>query len=76
MKSFIKEFLINLTMGLIGVLAISIVIGVIVLILIYVPDGILQVVLIVLYTIILAALGITILYRADREVINKIRGYK
>lgn len=76
MKSFIKEFLINLTMGLIGVLVISIVIGVIVLILTYVPDGILQVVLILLYTITLAALGITILDRADREIINKIRGYK
>lgn len=76
MKSFIKEFLINLMMGLIGLLAISIVIGVIVLILTYVPDGILQVVLILLYTIILAALGITILDRADREIINKIRGYK
>ena len=76
MKSFFKEFLINLVCGLIGIVAISIIIGVFVLILTYVSDGILQVVLILLYTIILAALVTTIVNRADREVINKIRGYK
>lgn len=76
MKSFFKEFLINLVCGLIVILAISIIMGVFVLILTYVPDGILQVVLILLYTIILASLVITIVNRADREIINKIRGYK
>lgn len=76
MKSFFKEFLINLVCGLIGILAISIIMGVFVLILTYVPDGILQVVLILLYTIILASLVTTIVSRADREIINKIRGYK
>lgn len=76
MKSFFKEFLINLTCGLIGIVAISIIMGVYVLIFTYVSDGILQVVLILLYTIILASLVTTIVSRADREVINKIRGYK
>lgn len=76
MKSFFKEFLINLVCGLIGIVAISIIMGVFVLIFIYVPDITLQVVLILLYTIILAALVTTIVSRADREVINKIRGYK
>ena len=76
MKSFFKEFLINLVCGLIGILAISIIMGVFVLILTYVPDGILQVVLILLYTIILASLVTTIVSRADREIIDKIRGYK
>lgn len=76
MKSFFKEFLINLVCGLIGIVAISIIMGVFVLIFTYVSDGILQVVLILLYTIILASLVTTIVSRADREVINKIRGYK
>jgi len=72
MKSFIKEFLINLTMGLIGVLAISIVIGVIVLILTYVSDGVLQLVLLLLYVTIIGSLFITIIDRGDRKDINKI----
>lgn len=76
MKSFFKEFLINLTCGLIGIVAISIIIGVIVLILAYVHNETLQLVLILLYTIILASLVTTIVNRADREVINKIRRYK
>lgn len=76
MKSFFKEFLINLVCGLIGIVAISIIMGVFVLIFTYVSFGILQVVLILLYTIILASLVTTIVSRADREVINKIRGYK
>ena len=76
MKSFIKEFLTNLACGLIGVLAISIIVGVIVLILAYVHNETLQLVLIVLYTIILASLVITIVSRADRELINRIKGYK
>lgn len=72
MKSFIKEFLINLTIGLISVLAISIVIGVIVLILTYVSDGVLQLVLLLLYVIIIGSLFITIIDRGDRKDINKI----
>lgn len=76
MKSFFKEFLTNLACSLIGVLAISIIVGVIVLILAYVHNKTLQLVLIVLYTIILASLVTTIVSRADRELINKIRGYK
>lgn len=72
MKSFIKEFLINLTIGLIGVLAISIVIGVIVLILTYVSDGVLQLVLLLLYVTIIGSLFITIIDRGDRKDINKI----
>lgn len=72
MKSFIKEFLINLTIGLIGVLAISIVIGVIVLILTYVSDGVLQLVLLLLYVTIMGSLFITIIDRGDRKDINKI----
>ena len=69
MKSFFKEFLINLTCGLIGIVAISIIVGVIVLILVYVPDGVLQLVLLLLYITIVASLFITIIDRGD---INKI----
>lgn len=72
MKSFIKEFLINLMMGLIGLSAISIVIGVIILIMVYVPDGVLQLVLLLLYITIVASLFITIIDRGDRKDINKI----
>lgn len=72
MKSFIKEFLINLTMGLIGVLAISIIIGIIVLIIAYVSDGVLQLVLLLLYVTIMGSLFITIIDRGDRKDINKI----
>ena len=68
MKSFIKEFLINL----IGLSAISIVIGVIILIMVYVPDGVLQLVLLLLYITIVASLFITIIDRGDRKDINKI----
>lgn len=76
MKSFIKEFLTNLLIGLISVLAILIWFGVIILIVIYIPEGILSVVLTLLYAIISAALGMTIFCRADKEIVNKIRGYK
>jgi hypothetical protein len=72
MKSFIKEFLINLMMGLIGLSTISIVIGVIILIMVYVPEGVLQLVLLLLYVIIVASLFITIIDRGDRKDINKI----
>lgn len=72
MKSFIKEFLINLIMGLIGLSTISIVIGVIILIMVYVPDGVLQLVLLLLYITIVASLFITIIDRGDRKDINKI----
>lgn len=72
MKSFIKEFLINLTIGLIGVLAISIIIGIIVLIIAYVSDGVLQLVLLLLYVTIVGSLFITIIDRGDRKDINKI----
>lgn len=72
MKSFFKEFLINLMMGLIGLSAISIVIGVIILIMVYVPDGVLQLVLLLLYITIVASLFITIIDRSDRKDINKI----
>ena len=72
MKSFFKEFLINLVCGLIGILAISIVIGVIILIMVYVPDGVLQLVLLLLYITIMASLFITIIDRGDRKDINKI----
>ena len=72
MKSFIKEFLINLMMGLIGLSTISIVIGVIILIMVYVPDGVLQLVLLLLYITIVASLFITIIDRGDRKDINKI----
>lgn len=72
MKSFIKEFLINLMMGLIGLSTISIVIGVIILIMVYVPKGVLQLVLLLLYVIIVASLFITIIDRGDRKDINKI----
>ena len=71
MKSFFKEFLINLMMGLIGLSAISIVIGVIILIMVYVPDGVLQLVLLLLYITIMASLFITIIDRGDRKDINK-----
>ena len=76
MKSFFKEFLINLVCGLIGILAISIVIGVIILIMVYVPDGVLQLVLLLLYITIMASLFITIIDRGDRKDINKILWYK
>lgn len=76
MKSFFKEFLINLTCGLIICTAILILIGIVVLIFTCISDGILQAVLFLLYAIILAALLKTFLDRADRELINKIRGYK
>lgn len=72
MKSFIKEFLINLMMGLIGLSALSIVIGVIILIMVYVPDRVLQLVLLLLYITIVASLFITIIDRGDRKDINKI----
>lgn len=72
MKSFFKEFLINLMMGLIGLLAISIIVGVIVLIMVYVPDGVLQLVLLLLYVTIIGSLFITIIDRSDRKDINKI----
>lgn len=72
MKSFIKEFLINLMMGLIGLSTISIVIGVIIIIMVYVPDGVLQLVLLLLYITIVASLFIIIIDRGDRKDINKI----
>lgn len=76
MKSFIKEFLTNLALGLISVLAILIWFGVILLIVICISDEILSVVLTLLYAIISAALLMTIFCRADKEIVNKIRGYK
>lgn len=76
MKSFIKEFLINLLGGLICCIAILIWFGIILLIVIYIPEGILSMALLLLYAIISAALFITLLNRADKELINKIRGYK
>lgn len=76
MKSFIKEFLTNLAVGLISVLAILVWFGVVLLIVICIPDGILSVVLTLLYAIISAALLMTIFCRADKEIVNKIRGYK
>ena len=76
MKSFIKEYLTNLLWGLIICTAILILIGIVVLIFTCISDRILQAVLFLLYAIILAALLKTFLDRADREVINKIRGYK
>ena len=66
MKSFIKEFLTNLAVGLISVLAILIWFGVILLIVICIPDRILSVVLTLLYAIISAALLMTIFCRADK----------
>ena len=72
MKSFFKEFLINLTCGLIGIVAISIIIGVFVLIFTYVSDGVLQLVLLLLYVTIIGSLFITIIDRGDRKDINKI----
>lgn len=76
MKSFIKEFLTNLAVGLISVLAILVWFGVVLLIVICIPDGILSVVLTLLYAIISAALLMTIFSMADKEILNKIRGYK
>lgn len=76
MKSFIKEFLTNLALGLISVLAILVWFGVVLLIVICIPDGVLSVVLTLLYAIISAALLMTIFCRADKEIVNKIRGYK
>ena len=76
MKSFIKEFLTNLLIGLISVLAILVWFGVILLIVIYIPEGVLSVILLLLYVIISAALAMTIFCRADKEIVNKIRGYK
>lgn len=76
MKSFIKEFLTNLLVGLISILAILIWFGVVLLIVIYIPEGVLSVTLLLLYAIISAALVMTIFSRADKEIVNKIRGYK
>lgn len=76
MKSFIKEFLTNLLIGLISVLAILVWFGVVLLIVIYIPEGVLSVTLLLLYAIISAALVMTILCRVDKEIVNKIRGYK
>lgn len=76
MKSFIKDFLINLLGCLIVSIAILIWLGIIIGILFYIPAGILQIILTFLYSIISAALLITILCKADKEIINKIRGYK
>lgn len=72
MKSFFKEFLINLVCGLIGILAISIIMGVFVLIFTYVSDRVLQLVLLLLYVTIIGSLFITIIDRSDRKDINKI----
>lgn len=71
MKSFIKEFLTHLAVGLISVLAILVWFGVVLLIVICIPDGILSVVLTLLYAIISAALLMTIFCRADKEIVNK-----
>lgn len=76
MKSFFKEFLINLLVGLIICIVILIWFGIIILITTYIPNGILQTVSALLYSIISAALIMTIFCRADKEIINKIRGYK
>lgn len=76
MKSFIKEFLTNLALGLISVLAILIWFGVILLIVTCISDNTLSAVLTLLYAIISAALLMTIFSRADKEILNKIRGYK
>lgn len=67
MKSFIKEFLVNLMLGLSGVIVISIWFGIIA-ILSYISDGILRVVLMLLYIFISADLVVTILNRADRRI--------
>ena len=67
MKSFIKEFLVNLMLGLSGVIVISIWFGIIA-ILSYISDGILRVGLMLLYIFISAALVVTILNRADRRI--------
>lgn len=70
MKSFIKEFLINLLKGLMICIVILILIGIAVLILSY-TQGILQVVLILLYPIILISLFKTILDKFDeKEIID------
>ena len=76
MKSFIKEFLANLLGCLACGIAILIWFGVIILIITCIPEGILQVVLTLLYPIISAALVMTIFCRADKEITDKIRGYK
>lgn len=76
MKSFIKEFLTNILCCLVCGIAILIWLSIIILIITYVPDGALQVVLTLLYTIISAALVMTIFCRADKEITDKIRGYK
>lgn len=76
MKSFIKELLTNLLGGLICCTAISIWVGIGILILTYIPDGILQLVSLLSYFIISAALVMTIFSRADKEITDKIRGYK
>jgi len=76
MKSFIKEFLINILDCLACGIAILIWVSISILIITYVPDGALQVVLTLLYTIISAALVMTIFCRADKEITDKIRGYK
>lgn len=70
MKSFFKEFLINLLKGLMICIVILILIGIAVLILSY-TQGILQVVLILLYPIILISLFKTILDKFDeKEIID------
>lgn len=76
MKSFIKEFLINLVCGLIVCIVLLIWVGIGISILTYIPDGILQLVSLLSYSIISAALLMTIFSRADKEITDKIRGYK
>lgn len=76
MKSFIKEFLNNLIIGLITSTAILVWLGILIGVVVYIPDGILQILLIILYSIISAALLMTIISKADNEITNKIRGYK
>lgn len=71
MKSFIKEFLTNLALVLTCTLAILTWFGVILLLLIYVSNGILQLALLLLYTLISAAIIITLINRAERSD-NKI----
>lgn len=76
MKPFIKEFLINLLSGLIVCIVLLIWVGIGILILTYIPDGILQLVSLLSYFIISTALLMTIFSRADKEITDKIRGYK
>nr|DAY45501.1 MAG TPA: hypothetical protein [Caudoviricetes sp.] len=76
MKPFIKEFLINLVCGLIVCIVLLIWVGIGISILTYIPDGILQLVSLLSYFIISAALLMTIFSRADKEITDKIRGYK